>query len=252
VLIEGRLLALMYAKLKRFDEALTLLDGVTADTRNAYGEDSFEYADCLATRSAILRDCSKTDDAAQAARTALEIGTRVRKPDSTYVLWDYRRELAECLLANQQPEQVFPLLTGSTVEPGELTDASLRGNDKLESIELFGRTSSTVGKTSEAERAYQMGATLAKDGRKPRAAWAARFQVLQSQLLIKKGDNDGAEKLLQPAFDTLSKTRGPEHDWTQQAAKAIESLRSGQQAADAAASLPTSQKNGSQNSVGTP
>jgi hypothetical protein len=69
--------------------------------------------------------------------------------------------------------------------------------------------------------------------------WVAHFQVLQSEILAMKGDRDTAIKLLPPAIAILRKNHGPEHDWTLQAIKALESLQAGRQAVRDAPKLPT-------------
>jgi tetratricopeptide (TPR) repeat protein len=245
--LEHRRLAVIYAKLRQFDEALALLDEVTVRTDDLQGPESFEYADCWKVRSVVLREAGRIDEAMTAARRAYKIAamaaehlarepTKRRNRDNTNSnLWHYRAELAQCALASEHPERVFSLLKGpNQTDAGEVIGLRLRDIDPrlqdierlealellggaLKALELLGGAHEKEDKSGDAELAYKAGEELAGKEPKPREAWSAHFRSLRAQLITARGDRAKGEKLLQQATETLLKICGPDHVWTKNA-----------------------------------
>ena len=238
VQIEGRRLAVVYAKLRRFDDAFALLDEVTKRTEQLHGADSFEYADCWRDRSVVLREAGKSEEALVAARQAYEVAEKAaqhapRERSNRRILantgsnlWHYRAELAECALATGHPQKVFPLMKGLDQPAGDEIDTRLRDIDRLESLELLGRANAMNTNDPGAEKAYKQGEEEAGKEPKPRLAWVAHFQTLRAQLLTASGDRaEEGQKLLQQASQSLLKICGPDHVWTKDALSGLKAAQ---------------------------
>jgi serine/threonine-protein kinase len=226
VFLLRRRLTAFYADANRPGDALEMSNHVITDVLDLNGEKSVQYAACLMDRAILLREQGKRDEAINTARKSYELAMQSAQRDRDNSKWDFRRELAECLLQGNQPAEVLALINSAPRPSEDLSSESDdRDIDELDCLEIQGRALSMAGKNDDAENTFQQGLHQAESGPHPRLAWAARFQTLRADLLAEKGSRDDAEKLLHDARETLVKIKGRDHAWTKKADAALESLR---------------------------
>jgi tetratricopeptide (TPR) repeat protein len=147
-------------------------------------------------------------------------------------LWEIRRELAECLIAAEQPDEALKFIQGELAsaedQPGT---RRMDAVDKLDAIELKGQALMRLGRPQEAEAVFREGVRLAKSGKEPRLAWAAWFETQIALVRVEEGELSEAEKMLGNSSETLLRIKGAEHEWTKAAAEALQNVRAKQDAA---------------------
>jgi serine/threonine protein kinase len=237
-----RRLADIYSVLGRFDEALAETEIAVAHTVDVHGRDSFEHGECLGDLAIILRESGKTSQAVEVARQSCEIIGQLPKQAGTDEpdTWKFQGQLAECLLADGKADEVVAMYERADSTDAEEIQRQIVEPAKLDALQLLGRAFLAQKKTSEAERAFKRGLTLAVDGKNPRSDWAAWFRTLLARMLIEKGQREAAKSVLADAPATLRRAKGVKHPWTKASEEILNALT------DSAAEATTSAQSGSE------
>ncbi len=244
-LIDARLsLAGIYIDLDELAKAKKLLeqiqqdawpekaDGISqvADTEGASlsGRESSEFARYQLLNSYLFRVMGRPEEALDHSRRGLEVA-QAGGADVGNNFWNYRCEVARCLLALGRPKEAITLLTTALRQhENDILLQTENPNEKLRFsvFELIGTAHLQMGDLVEAEAAYTKAQEYAgTEDESARPFLNARAQYLFGMISTEKGDFDTADKNLAAAHAVFQARFGEDNEWTREAVEALDRLR---------------------------